>query len=150
MNSILIKIGQLAIFLICAQTLIHFRPKASYEKYIRLLVSMMLLILLVEPIMDLLGKENAGDFLERIHAYEQELEGILVSPQLEMGEIETILSSITQQRVNEEVQYVQEEQAVSAATVNAENAQDTGKIEVEVEIEEIEIGADYGKSAKNP
>ena len=45
MSALLTKIGQLAVFLICAQTLVHFRPKGSYEKYIKLLVSMMLLIL---------------------------------------------------------------------------------------------------------
>ena len=53
MSALLEKIGQMAVFLICAQTLMHFRPKDSYEKYIKLLVSMMLLILLVEPVMDL-------------------------------------------------------------------------------------------------
>ncbi len=113
MNALLTKIGQLAIFLICAQTLVHFRPKDSYEKYVKLLVSIMLLILLVEPVMDLLGKGNKGDFLERIHVYEQKLQEILISPQLETKEIEVILQNITKQKVEEGAVYVQEQEAVS-------------------------------------
>ena len=114
MNALLAKIGQLAIFLICAQTLVHFRPKDSYEKYVKLLVSIMLLILLVEPIMDLLGKGNKGDFLERIHVYEQKLQEILISPQLEAEEIEVILQNITKQKVEEGAVYVQQQEAGSA------------------------------------
>lgn len=109
MNPLLVKIGQLAIFLICAQTLVHFRPKESYEKYIKLLISMMLLILLVEPIMNLLGNDGRGDFLERIQVYEEELQGILTSPELENGEIEQILQSMTQKKVKESITYVQQE-----------------------------------------
>ena len=164
MEALLVKIGQLAIFLICAQTLMHFRPKGSYEKYIKLLVSIMLLILLVEPIMDLLGKDDQGDFLERIQVYEEELQGILASPDLESEEIETILKNMTSQSVTEGEVYVQQEDTekganeepvpVSGKAVEGENKEETSgniSIQVEVEkIEEIEIGADYGKSAENP
>ena len=31
-------IGQAGIFLICAQTVVHFRPKESYDKYLKLLL----------------------------------------------------------------------------------------------------------------
>ena len=56
MESFLEKIGQIAIFMICAQTLMHFRAKEAYEKYLKLLVSMMLLLLLAEPLLGLMGK----------------------------------------------------------------------------------------------
>ena len=48
-------IGQVGIFLICAQTLIHFRPRESYEKYLKLLLSVMLLIQLLQPLLTVLG-----------------------------------------------------------------------------------------------
>ena len=47
-------IGQVGIFLICAQTLIHFRPRESYEKYLKLLLSVMLLIQLLQPLLTVL------------------------------------------------------------------------------------------------
>ena len=193
MSALLEKIGQMAVFLICAQTLMHFRPKDSYEKYIKLLVSMMLLILLVEPVMDLFGKGNTGDFMEQVEIYEQSLQDILGSPQLEAAQIEGILESITMQKVEEGAVYLQKEQmqttegavmqgeepdlievSVEAAgnikeddmlkEVLLEKREEVkeGKalpeaevekiIEVQVEVEEVqkvEIGAGYGKSANN-
>lgn len=37
-------ICQMGIFMICAQAIVHFRPKASYEKYLKLLVSAMMVM----------------------------------------------------------------------------------------------------------
>lgn len=54
-------ICKMGIFMICAQAIVHFRPKASYEKYLRLLVSAMLLVqvfLFVGGIFSLKGKEE--------------------------------------------------------------------------------------------
>ena len=150
MNALLVKIGQLAVFLICAQTLVHFRPKDSYEKYIKLLVSMMLLILLVGPVMDLLGKGDKGAFLDRIHVYEQELQDILISPQLETEQIEVILQNITRQRVEEGTVYVQEKsKEQQESEQEGENVEVTA-IQVEVEeVQEVRIEERNGKSADN-
>lgn len=193
MSGLLEKIGQLAVFLICAQTIMHFRPKDSYEKYIKLLVSMMLLILLVEPVMDLFGKGNTGDFMEQVEAYEQSLQDILDAPQLEIAQIEGILESITMQKVEEGAVYLQNEQMQTAERAVTQDGEPDlievsveaagniieddmpkevflekreevkeGKalpeaevekiIEVQVEVNEVqkvEIGAGYGKSANN-
>ena len=66
-------IGQVGIFLSCAQTLIHFRPRESYEKYFKLLLSIMLLIQLLQPLLTVLGGDNiagtdvqAAEFAEEI------------------------------------------------------------------------------------
>ncbi len=37
-------ICRMGIFMICAQTIVHFRPKPAYEKYLKLLVSAMMLV----------------------------------------------------------------------------------------------------------
>lgn len=95
MDRLLESIGQIAVFIICAQTLLHFRAKASYEKYLKLLVSMMLLLLLVEPLMGMLGKGKEGDFFGRIEIYQQQLEGILENAQLDNEEITQILSNMS-------------------------------------------------------
>lgn len=48
MQSGLVRaICQMGIFMICAQAIVHFRPKASYEKYLKMLVSAMILIQLL-------------------------------------------------------------------------------------------------------
>jgi hypothetical protein len=95
MESLLSKVGQIAIFMICARTLLHFRAKESYEKYLKLLVSLMLLVLLVEPLMDAFGKGKDGEFLQRIQLYSYELQDILGNEELDNEEISEILSHMT-------------------------------------------------------
>lgn len=106
MEGLLIKIGQIAIFMICARTLLHFRAKESYEKYIKLLVSLMLLVLLVEPLMDAFGKGKEGEFLQRIQLYSYQLQDILENEHLNNEEISEILSHMTK-GVSKQVQTVE-------------------------------------------
>ena len=106
MESLLSKMGQIAIFMICARTLLHFRAKESYEKYLKLLVSLMLLVLLVEPLMDAFGKGKDGEFLQRIQLYSYELQDILGNEELDNEEISEILSHMTL-GVSEQVQEVE-------------------------------------------
>ena len=106
MEGLLSKIGQIAIFMICAKTLLHFRAKESYEKYLKLLVSLMLLVLLVEPLMEALGKGKEGEFLQRIRLYNYQLRDILENEQLNNEEISEILSHMTM-GVSEQVEAVE-------------------------------------------
>ena len=73
LDSWLESIKSMGIFLICAQTLLHFKPKGEYEKYIKLLVSIMLLVQLLEPIGLLLGLLNKGELQEKIRDMEQKI-----------------------------------------------------------------------------
>lgn len=123
MEELLSKIGQMAIFMICARTLLHFRAKESYEKYLKLLVSLMLLVLLVEPLMDVFGKGEEGEFLQRIQSYSYQLQDILGNEQLNNEEISEILSHMTM-GVSEQVQTVDN---------------------VEVEIEDGKVAEDHGE-----
>ena len=75
-NEWLQSIKTMSIFLVCAQTLIHFKPKGAYEKYIRLLVSVMLLVQLLEPIGSLLGILRKGELQNRMQNIERRLEWI--------------------------------------------------------------------------
>lgn len=106
MEGLLSKIGQIAIFMICAKTLLHFRAKESYEKYLKLLVSLMLLVLLIEPLMEVLGKGKEGEFLQRIRLYNYQLQDILENEQLNNEEISEILSHMTM-GVSEQVEAVE-------------------------------------------
>lgn len=47
-------IGKIGIFMICAQAILQFRPKESYEKYLRLLCGFMILLQVIQPVSALL------------------------------------------------------------------------------------------------
>lgn len=75
MQSYLMEtICKTGIFIICAQVLIHFRPKASYDKYLKMLVSAMILIQLFMPVSELFAGEKAQTLSERLAWFEGELE----------------------------------------------------------------------------
>lgn len=70
-------IGQAGIFLICAQTLVHFRPKESYEKYLKLLLSVMLLLQLLQPVLTFLGSDGGQNVTKETIEFSTELQTVL-------------------------------------------------------------------------
>lgn len=73
------SICSVGIFMISAQTILHFRPKAVYDKYLKLLISVMVLIQLLRPVMGLFGSMSMGEFEERVVWFDEQLkEGIYI------------------------------------------------------------------------
>lgn len=70
-------IGQAGIFLICAQTVVHFRPKEAYDKYLKLLLSVMLLLQLLQPVLNVLGGGEGWNAEEQVAGFTQELQTVL-------------------------------------------------------------------------
>lgn len=69
-------IGQVGIFLICAQTVVHFRPKESYDKYLKLLLSVMLLLQLLQPVLNVLGGDGTWNAEEQVAGFTEELQTV--------------------------------------------------------------------------
>ena len=64
-------------FSICAQTVVHFRPKESYDKYLKLLLSVMLLLQLLQPVLNVLGGGDGWNAQEQVAGFTQELQTVL-------------------------------------------------------------------------
>lgn len=73
-QGLLGSIRQMGVFMICAQALIHFKPKGSYEKYMKLLVSAMILVQLLSPVAALLSGIDGQSLEERISFYSASFE----------------------------------------------------------------------------
>lgn len=71
------SIERIAVFLILAQTIVHLSPRECYEKYVKLLVRLMLIASLLTPLTALLTGEPAGKLTQRIldesKAFEQSI-----------------------------------------------------------------------------
>lgn len=72
-NYLIDIIGRIGIFIICAQMLIHFRPKASYDKYLKMLVSAMILLQLFVPVSKLFAGKGEETLDRRVEWFEAEL-----------------------------------------------------------------------------
>ncbi len=67
-------ICQMGIFMICAQAIVHFRPKASYEKYLKMLVSAMMLIQMFLVVGGIFSENGKRELAERAQWFADSLE----------------------------------------------------------------------------
>ena len=81
-------IGQAGIFLICAQTVVHFRPKESYDKYLKLLLSVMLLLQLLQPVLTAFGGGDVWNAEEQVAGFTEELQTVLTRASEQAGQTE--------------------------------------------------------------
>lgn len=95
-DTIFQAICRIGIFMICAQTFVHFCPKGSYEKYLKMLVSIMVLVQVLSPLGALLqGEEEqvaqmqSGEWLEE--ALMQSMDEMLQGSEAWLGEMEETL-----------------------------------------------------------
>ena len=125
-------IGQIGVFMICAQAVVHFRPKEVYGKYLRLLLSVMVLIQIISPIYGLLAGGTGESLDENIRSFQQEMEeamgdaaksSVISQQQLEKTGLEMLREIWKQNGAGESGEFVETEVA-----------------EVAIEIEPIRVG----------
>ncbi|MBR1702470.1 MAG: hypothetical protein IJ716_11010 [Lachnospiraceae bacterium] len=79
MTNWMTAVCRIGVFMICAQTLIHCRPNGSYEKYLKMLLSAMILIQLVLPINRILTGTGEESLEERMKWFQEQLQVIETS-----------------------------------------------------------------------
>lgn len=125
MRNILFEtICRIGIFMICAQAVIHFKPKQSYEKYLKLLVSVMVLIQLFLPVGSFLLGGGMERTLENLSGLRTQLEQEMESAAEEAAAAEELLERMTLEEVRKrmeaqdregasEPEYPEEEQGIT-------------------------------------
>lgn len=95
------SICQVGIFMICAQAIVHFRPKADYEKYLKILVSVMIFIQIFLPISSVFSKEGQTDILTKVEEFEQRLKQISINAESSVLASERLAETITARQLEE-------------------------------------------------
>lgn len=108
MHNILFQtICRTGIFMICAQTIVHFRPNESYEKYLKLLVSVMVLIQLFLPVGAFFaGVSGSGGSID---GFRESLEQSMEEARQQAAQTEVMLEQMTLEEVRRHI----EEEAAS-------------------------------------
>lgn len=105
MQSILFQtICKIGIFMICAQAIIHFRPRETYEKYLKLLVSAMILIQLFLPIGSFLLGGGMEQTLKRLEQLRTQLEQEMDSAAREAADTDKLLEQMTLEEIRKRVE----------------------------------------------
>lgn len=97
-------ICRIGIFMICAQAIVHFRPKETYEKYLKLLVSVMILIQLFLPMGSFLLGGGMEQTLEELALFRTQLEQNMESAAQEAAAADKLLEQMTLEEVRKRVE----------------------------------------------
>ncbi len=150
MESVLFRgICKLGIFVICVQTITHFRPNQSYEKYIKLLSGIMILLQIVIPINRLFHRNGAVNLEERIWQIQEEISGQaentvartyqadLILEKMTLAEVDRLLAEQEQERTQTQEQEMQTQEQESGEM--QEEAQEQGEDIIKIkEVEKVE------------
>ena len=98
MNALIELIKKIGIFMIAAQAVIHFAPGQKYEKYMKLIVGIMILLQFLAPVYKILEGTEA-DWSTRLSNMEQELQtdGFAVEFQESGSAAEAMIKSIEEE-----------------------------------------------------
>lgn len=132
--QIICKIG---IFMICAQAVVHFRPQEAYEKYLKLLVSAMVLIQLFIPVSRILFHGDSEELAMKSQAFLEGLEAQISAAESKAFEQDALLEQMTLEEVRRRVE---ESQAVQSG--EQQNIPDTTDNTVQIEkiqVEKIQV-----------
>lgn len=151
-QGLLDSIRQMGVFMICAQALIHFKPKGSYEKYMKLLVSAMILVQLLSPVATLLSGSGGQSLEERIAFYSASFEQGLGEAAVQEYRVEQLRQALLGEQLRAQLGAVElwpTEQEDAGAAEGAGGGQkpsgDAGEIRIQIEPVTIEMLTNAGK-----
>lgn len=131
-DSIIQIIKRVGIFMVCAQMLLHFKPSESYGKYIRLLMSVMILAQLIAPVMEFFGRKSDISFEEQILFYDEVLHQSMEEADRTGAEAQALLEKMTLEEVKSRINN-QDEGAEDGGEAEEESRKAEDMIEVQAE-----------------
>ncbi len=95
-DDILCYMKRISLFVILAQTLLHFCPQANYEKYLRFFVNLMIVTFLFVPILGVIRGQGESFVIQELNQYETQIQQLDKIQQRETDSLETMyLSTMT-------------------------------------------------------
>lgn len=128
-------VGQAGIFLICAKTIVHFRPKEAYEKYLKLLLSVMLLTQLLQPVLTVFGGGVEQNAQAQVEEFTEELQSVLNRASERAKQSQEDIGN-TAAAVVQEAEEAPEGKPTEQKKISTENAEDDG---ICVEIPQVRL-----------
>uniref|UniRef100_UPI0040297793 stage III sporulation protein AF n=1 Tax=Acetatifactor sp. TaxID=1872090 RepID=UPI0040297793 len=128
-------VGQAGIFLICAQTIVHFRPKEAYEKYLKLLLSVMLLTQLLQPVLTVFGGGVEQNAQAQVEEFTEELQSVLNRASERAKQSQEDIGN-TAAAVVQEAEEAPEGKPTEQKKMSTENTEDDG---IHVEIPQVRL-----------
>lgn len=132
-------IGKIGIFMICAQTILYFRPKEVYGKYLRLLFSVMILIQIVQPFTNFFLGGNGIDLQGSMQQFQRSLDESMEQAVEKAVSSEEKLQQMSLEEVQERLEEAEEVEKASENENGDENGNGEGNGVTLEESEKVEI-----------
>ena len=163
-NPLFQAICRVGMFMICAQAIVHFRPNEAYEKYLKLLVSVMILIQLFLPIGSFLLGGGMEETARKLEQFRTQLEQEMQAVTREAAEADKLLENMTleeiRRRVDEQQEGSEAEEGWNGTEEEGTGQKDTGGQDAEgvqaeaagtvkipeVSVPEISVSIEEGKA----
>ena len=127
------NIKQIGIFMICAQAILHFKPSEKYEKYLKLLISVMILAQLLSPVMQIISGNNCEDFQSRIEDIQAEINQKMEQLEIENAINEENILRETEKEIKIRINNIAIKYELSVHYIQAQPAEFGGKLIVYVQ-----------------
>ena len=134
-SYLMTTICRTGIFVICAQVLVHFRPNASYEKYMKMLVSAMILMQLFLPVSSFFTKDGEQSMENRVEWFEKQLEISMEQAVENYANGEKLLEQMTLEEVRIRLEE-SETQAEKENVISAIEIENVERIQIKMQEEQ--------------
>lgn len=142
------SIKQIGIFMICAQVILHFKPSVKYEKYLKLLLSVMVLVQILIPVVNVFSGNCSEDFYMRIEEIQTEIDKNMEQLEIENAINEENILNNTFDEIKSRINNSTKETGLQVKKIeyNEENTlvlyveQNSIGQDVSIEIEKVSIG----------
>lgn len=141
-NALFQAICRTGIFMICAQAIVHFRPHESYEKYFKLLVSIMILIQIFIPLENFLVGFGSSEVSGQLAGLQTSLEQGMEEAREQAERTDKLLEEMTLEEVRRRMA---EQEALNVETPPSRQEQTEDRQngeEVSAELQNVEIRID--------
>ena len=120
---------KVTVFMLAGQLIVHFLPAGGYEKYVKMMISIMVLSQIVLPILSFGKFDAAGVYDSAMDKYEQEIEKIGMQVEESDFEGRDYQEEALSMTVRQKLEPLMEQYGVSLKAVSAP---EEGKLRVEI------------------
>ena len=120
---------KVTVFMLAGQLIVHFLPAGGYEKYVKMMISIMVLSQIVLPILSLGKFDAAGVYDSAMDKYEQEIEKIGMQVEADDFEGRDYQEEALSMTVRQKLEPLMEQYGVSLKAVSAP---EEGKLRVDI------------------
>ena len=141
-NALFQAICRTGIFMICAQAITHFRPQESYEKYLKLLVSTMILIQIFIPLSNFVTGFGQSGLSGQLSGFQTSLEQSMEEARRQAEKTDKMLEEMTLEEVRRRMEEQAARNAGQQVSEQEQNRDEQGGTDGSVNIQNINIEID--------